>query len=332
MILHIMIMDKFLPSFINFTDKHFGRENHKYVFITSEKYNYGLNKKHEVEFLHTNEEIFHTLLEYMKNSEKIILHGLWRDKVDLLLIKNPHLLSKSYWIMWGGDFYFPKKHSDNRKKIIKNIPYLVTGTTGEIEYVRKHYNAKGKHIKAFVYTSNLFKDIKLNSINTDTIRILVGNSSTETNQHFQVFEKLKKYKHKNIQIYVPLSYGNPSYGMKVMKKGYELFKDKFNPMIDFMNEKNYYEFLSTINIAIFNHNRQQGMGNIITLLGMGKKVYMNPKVSTYKMFLENSIKVFNIDNIDLELINNNQKNNNIKNTKFLFSKESFIQQLKEIFN
>lgn len=44
-----------------------------------------------------------------------------------------------------------------------------------------------------------------------------------------------------------------------------------NPIVDFMDFNEYINFLSTIDIAIFNHKRQQGMGNIITLLGMGKK-------------------------------------------------------------
>ncbi len=43
MILHIMILDKFLPPFIDFVDECFGRNNHKYVFITSEKYLYGFD-------------------------------------------------------------------------------------------------------------------------------------------------------------------------------------------------------------------------------------------------------------------------------------------------
>ena len=41
----------------------------------------------------------------------------------------------------------------------------------------------------------------------------------------------------------------------------------------------YLEFLGKIDIAIFNHRRQQGFGNAITLLGLGKKVYLN-SVST----------------------------------------------------
>lgn len=88
-ILHIMILDKFIPNFIEFVDKYFGRENHKYILITSEKYNFGLKKEHNVEFLHTDDDIFTTLVQYMKEAEKIVLHGLWREKVNLILKENP---------------------------------------------------------------------------------------------------------------------------------------------------------------------------------------------------------------------------------------------------
>ena len=67
-----MILDKFLAPFINFVDEHFGRENHRYVFITSEKYDYGLTPEHKVEFLYKDDDIFITLLEYMKIAKKII--------------------------------------------------------------------------------------------------------------------------------------------------------------------------------------------------------------------------------------------------------------------
>ena len=93
-ILHVMILDKFLAPFIDFVDKNFGRDNHHYVFITSEKYDYGLTTLHKVEFLHTDDDIFITLLKYMKMAKKIILHGLWRDKVDILLYFNKKLLKK----------------------------------------------------------------------------------------------------------------------------------------------------------------------------------------------------------------------------------------------
>ena len=94
-----MILDKFIPNFIEFVDKYFEQKDHKYVLITSEKYNYGLKKEHNIEFLHTDDEIFTTLVQYMNEAEKIVLHGLWREKVNLILKENPLLLKKCFWII-----------------------------------------------------------------------------------------------------------------------------------------------------------------------------------------------------------------------------------------
>ncbi|GAB1465118.1 hypothetical protein MASR2M54_06180 [Aliarcobacter cryaerophilus] len=105
-ILHVMILDKFLAPFIEFVDENFGREEHHYVFITSEKYDYGLTTLHKVEFLHTDDDIFITLLKYMKMAKKIILHGLWRDKVDILLYFNQELLKNATGLCGVGIFIF----------------------------------------------------------------------------------------------------------------------------------------------------------------------------------------------------------------------------------
>ena len=42
-----------------------------------------------------------------------------------------------------------------------------------------------------------------------------------------------------------------------------------------MPYSSYISFLGSIDIGIFNNNRQQGMGNITNLLYLGKKVYLS---------------------------------------------------------
>lgn len=328
-ILHVMILDKFLAPFIDFVDEHFGRENHHYVFITSEKYEYGLTPEHKVEFLHTDDDIFITLLEHMKMAKKIILHGLWRDKVDVLLYFNQELLKKCYWIMWGGDFYFPEKQTWFRHQIIKNMAFLITGTNGDYQLAKKWYKASGKNIKCFNYPSNLYKDYNIKEKENSTINILLGNSATETNNHIEILNSLSKYKNENIKIFTPLSYGNVEYGNLIVQKGSEIFGDKFIPFLQFMPFEEYMNFLSAIDIAIFNHERQQAFGNIISLLGMGKKVYIHKNSTLNGVFNEYNLEIFHLDNLDLILLDEQIKNTNISNTKANFSKETLVKSLKQ---
>ena len=58
---------------------------------------------------------------------------------------------------------------------------------------------------------------------------------------------------------------------------------------------------------MFNHNRQQAMGNTITLLGLGKKVYMRRGVAQWSFFESHKIKVFDIVNFDLQVLDANEK-------------------------
>jgi len=330
MILHIMTLDKFLPPFIKFVEQYFDTSEHKFVFINNEEYKFGLQKNVAIEFLNTDEEL-QKVFEYMKNATKIILHGLWRPRIEIFLLQNQELLKKSYWVMWGGDFYFPKKQTQEKHQLIQKMGYLVTGTLGEIEYVRKHYNATGKHIEAFVYISNLYKEISSSSKQSKTINILIGNSANPTNHHKEILDKLIKYKDKDIALHMPLSYGDFNYAEEIMQYAYQQFGTKFHPITDFMGIDEYNALLSTIDIALFNHNRQQGMGNIITLLGLGKKVYMRSDVTTWQMFHSNDIVLYDVKDITLDLISDKTSLKNQKNVRALFSAKNFKKQLTKLF-
>ncbi|MBE0515242.1 MAG: TDP-N-acetylfucosamine:lipid II N-acetylfucosaminyltransferase [Sulfurimonas sp.] len=331
-ILHVMVVEKFLAPYIDFVDEHFGREGHHYVFITSEKYQYGLTPEHNVEFLHTDDDIFITLLAYIKMAKKIILHGLWRDKVDVLLYFNQEFLKKCYWVMWGGDFYFPETKSKIRHEIIKNMGYLLTGMEGEVELIRKEYQAKGKHIKLSVgYPSNIFEEHKYQIKSLNTINILVGNSATQTNNHLKIFDKLLPFKNEKIKIYVPLSYGDKSYAKEIEKIGHKYFGEQLIPLFNFMSNTEYTDFLSNIHIAIFNHSRQQGIGNIIKLLGLGKKVFIRNDITSWEYFEKLGIKIFDNRIIDLSILDNDTKKNNRKKIKKIFSEKKLRNEMKKIY-
>ncbi|MBT5421071.1 MAG: TDP-N-acetylfucosamine:lipid II N-acetylfucosaminyltransferase, partial [Candidatus Cloacimonetes bacterium] len=145
---------------------------------------------------------------------------------------------------------------------------------------------------------------------------------------FRVLDHLSKYKGQNIKIFVPLSYGNDEYAREVIYKGKKLFGDKFIPMTTFFPIEKYLAFLMEIDIAIFAHDRQQAMGNITTLLGYGKKVYLSKESTLNGVFDEFKIKVFDSDDIDLELLDNGIRDTNMESVKANFSENSLIDALK----
>lgn len=329
-IIHIMLLDKFNIPFIDFLQEHFGLINHKFIFVQKREFKHGMTPDREVTWIDKIEKVSE-LFKELYCADKIIIHGLWSKYFIGLLLLQPWLLKKCYWVMWGGDFYFPEKQSWIKKQVIKNMGHFITYIKGDYELAKKWYGANGKYHECFMYPSNLYKEYDIKPKKHTTINIQLGNSADPTNNHIEVLEKLKVYKDKDIKIFTPLSYGNEEYASSVIVKGEELFGEKFVALTNFMVFDKYLEFLAEIDIAIFAHKRQQAMGNIITLLGLGKKVYLRTDVATWQFFLEKEIKVYNIDNIELESISEQIKNQNQQKTKDYFSENNLKKQLKRLF-
>jgi len=330
-IIHIMVPEeKFAFPFIEFVNNHFPLDKHLFVILgmKNDKFEKLISKN----IIFIDEKIkYLNLILLMNYSNKIILHGLWSQRINQILFVNPWLYKKCYWVMWGGDFYFPEKQPFLQRYTIKSIGHLVTYIKGDYELAKKWYGAKGTYHECFMYSSNLYKEYNVIESNHETINIQIGNSADSTNNHIEVLQRLSKYADEDIKIFVPLSYGNENYAKEVIMKGKELFGNKFKPMVDFMPFNEYLEFLGSIDIAIFAHKRQQAMGNTITLLGLGKKVYMRNDVTPWKLFNDLGVKLFDIKNINLDGINDKTKENNPYLIKEYFSENNLKVQLKGVF-
>lgn len=334
-VLHIMVCDKFMPDYIEMIDSNFNKNEHFFAFITTERYEYGLKKSENIKFFPSNKGIFEVLPKFAFKADKIIIHGLWRKKINQLFYENQILLKKTYWIMWGGDFYFPHQHDELQKFMIQNVAYFITDFSYDVKYIRKNYSARGIWLKFFGYECSYFKDdIKKVDKKTDTIRLLVGNSGDQTNHHIEILNKLSKFKDENIEIYCPLSYSITSkeYLQEVLQIGQSIFKNKFKPLLELIPQKKYYEFLSTIDIAFFNHNRQQAFGNITTLLSLGKKIYIRKGNAVDLYLKDKGIIFYNMcDEISLNLLSDNDIKHNISILKKYLSKSIFLQSWRNFF-
>ncbi len=284
--LHIMISEKFSAPFIDFVKREIPESNDKYCITGPEIYIHDLHPKHGVEFLNSQED-FARLELYMEESRIIVFHGLWSEAAYSILVKKPHLYEKTYWLMWGGDFYFPERHSKIKHEVIKNIKNLATIVEKDVEYVRNKYRSKGKHV-FFTYPVGLGIDLSgfKKEKPRDYIGVLLGNSAYETNNHLEAIRRISGILpgSGDIKIYCPLSYGPRDYAKRVEEEGRRILGDSFNPIFDFMQPEDYYRFISEeIDIAIFNHTRQQALGNSIALAMLEKTIYMSTQSPVYKM-------------------------------------------------
>lgn len=335
-ILHVGHYDKFLPKHINFTNENFDSSDHFFLMMDKEKKVKHVQAKN-VKYI-SHKALFSQIQLFYK-ADKIILHGLFEKRLLHLFFFNPWLIKKCYWMIWGGDLYNYMFNKNNKKKrtleffrrfVISRIPNFITSVVGDYENAVKWYNAEGRVHNCLLYHSNVFKPMDLKKNKEETINIMVGNSASLSNNHLEVLEELAKFKDKNIHIFSPLSYGKEEQKKKVMEMGEKVFGDKFTALVELMPLKEYLEFLSKIDIAIFNHKRQQAMGNTINLLGLGKKVFLDPNVSPFRLFNELGIKVFDINKLDLDQ-NFPKREENQKIVADYFSEKNLLSQWKAIY-
>ncbi|HSF88421.1 MAG TPA: TDP-N-acetylfucosamine:lipid II N-acetylfucosaminyltransferase [Saprospiraceae bacterium] len=124
-------------------------------------------------------------------------------------------------------------------------------------------------------------------------KVLVGNSATIENNHADVLKVLGKITDNTLTYSLPLTYGQfPRYKSKIKA----LYEKQLGTQVTFLDQHMtlsvYYQFLQEHPTAVFLHNRQQGLGNILYLLYTGTKVYLSVTNVIYHWLQKNRIKVY----------------------------------------
>ena len=347
--LHIGYCDKFLPSFIKFINKEFDSNDH-FFLLNDEMGSIYLEEEKNVKLYKRN--IFQQILFYLatiKNfniSKKIILHGLFDIRIVIILFLMPWVIKKCVWVMWGGDLYVYSSKEKNyrwaikeffRKKVFKKIMFFSTTVPGDYELAQRWYFMNANFIHNLMYPSHLVRKphhlSEKKILSNHEINIQVGNSADPSNNHEEVFNFLSKVEDINFKVFVPLSYGSEPYKEFIIEKGKEILGNKFIPLTDYMDFDNYNEYLQSIDIAIFNHDRQQAMGNIIGLLSLGKKVVLKENVTSYTFLKGLSVRLFTLKDKDiLSSIDLTDKENNIKIMNDYFTKDRLKLNWNKVFN
>ena len=269
-------------------------------------------------------------------ANKIIIHGLFGAKLICFLYLHKKYLRKTSWVMWGADLYKPdavtlstKLLSKIQKSVCERFGGIITYIKQDYIYAQKRWGVTGKYYECLIYPSNIFqesitKDEILRDNNHKTeINILVGHSASPSNYHIDAFKVISKVTSPGkAKIFVPFSYGAEKNKDQIIEKGRSIFGDNFHPLTKFMSLKEYISLLSEIDIAVFNHKRQQAMSNTINLIGMGKTVYLRSNVSQWEFFKDMGLTVFDVQNFDSKLLTYEQRKKNNTIVKNYFSKEN----------
>lgn len=337
-ILHLFGWDKkFVVPFIDFVAEHFDRGEHRFIVHGATQ---GEDLPQDKGIIYYPSLLKNALpvMAEIRAARKVILHGLFSSHLLYLLMLQPWLLKKCYWTIWGGDLYIHQtdaqdwRHIKNewcRGFVISRLGHFITHIHGDYELAQQWYGAKGQWHECFMYPSNLYREYQITPKPHEGTNILLGNSASSSNNHLDALEKLRPFGGENIRIYCPLSYGDAAYGDKIAAVGKAMFGDKFIALREFMPFDEYLGVLAQIDVAVFNHNRQQGMGNATMLLGLGKKLYLQKTTTQWAFFVNMGVVVGDVETISSPFVLNTSAN--AEKIKNYFSGKKLIAQLIGIF-
>lgn len=272
----------------------------------------------------------------LKGYDLVVLHWLDGDKIRLLRQADKSV--KFVWIGWGADYYDLICRTEELLKPLTLNEVKGSGRerehiSGRIKKVLKSILGREKDRKSVMsrinfFSAPLYEDYRMikecypgftpvyvpwnyGSLEDDLVRgfegvsasgndILVGNSATATNNHFDIFEAVKRLDLKGRKIICPLNYGDADYGKRVIARGEELFPGEFIPIREHMQLPDYLKTLTSCSIAVMGHIRQQAGGNIIMLLHLGTKVFLDPRNPWYAFFKNEGAAIFSLDELERE--------------------------------
>jgi len=316
-ILHIIPDDKFSEKTIDFySSLDFIKSD--YITIKKEPFLY-LNKNAVISL-----PLFSSELRKCVNNSKydaIVFHSLGIKTMLLIVL----FIKKAFviWRTYGNDLYslvynqsrihrpltygyFRKNEKALYFKIVfKNFLYRTLFKIGvkkiniischlneEFDLLQAKYKLKAK--KSFLPIGFFPVSKNFNNI-TNGNNLLIGQSASLWNNHLDIFPLIKSNLNCFETIICPLSYpqlSNAKYKKKVIAEANFYFNDKFKPLIEFLPEEEYNKVLCTFKAAIFYHERQAALANIIICLFLGINVFMSKTNCLYDYLLRIGLNIY----------------------------------------
>ncbi len=294
-------------------------------------------------FVHLDKIIFHPYNSTCYNFLKIVLKKFPDIKVYWMCwsseLYRPHLIDNFYEPFSANylkrNSLFLKFLKDLLKKVVYKILNISgIGTEYKMGLQRAHlvvhyfcspfysdflflqkFNPKNK-IKylpvAYLSLNNIMPD--LHKFYTLGNKIMIGHAASADGNHYEILCKLNAI-NPGYSIFLPLSYGDKKYGEIIKLKAQKMFINA-EVLEEKLDADKYYQKLTEVGWAIINVKVQQAVGNIIALIWMGSKVFLDKSTSTYKDFLSSGIDIFNIqDHLNEYELANKLSPEQIKNNR-----------------
>ena len=281
--------NKIIVELINDEDNAFNIEEH--LFVTPYKHIYDEICSFSNVVLEQNVKPQSSKLinKYAEFGDWLFLHGMC-STTEALKIKFKNR-RKIIWRTWGHDIGgYPYKKGDVLKNIVKYLlnllwkievnSFKLLGVANAVDKISLQ-NRFGK-VKIFPINYptkgnlTMLKSVK-EKMTTDrkTVNVLIGHSGIDTDNHFKIIDKLKKYCNDDVCFIFVLSYGDEKYIEKV--KGYikDNCKDKYRVLLNPLPLEDYAKMLADVDVAILDGKNSYALSNVAMLLFFEKKIFLN---------------------------------------------------------
>ena len=320
--IHYFLMDSFVfnKSIQTLIEENDNKHSHLFVYKTSQQEN---------NFVDETIKDVQSIEKYLKVGKFIVIHGLKYKTWQILKIKDS-FASRLIWCVWGSDLYpspkqesykpYYKKFKDvlsfisgklilnhlaNRK--ISKFRAIFYGFPGDKDIITKKF---GNSVDTYnvLYPIGIFSDEVLQSLShkknilhkKEKLNILIGHSAFPFLKHNKWLTNLNEF-NKQIEVFLPLSYGDKTYANDLERKCQTKFKEFCHIVKNLMAPREYVEFLNDIDWAILDFKHQAAFGNIILLFFLKKRVYMPSDSVMFKQFNNMGLKVYDLDNLLIDL-------------------------------
>lgn len=342
-IIHLFPKSKFAEPFINFLEQNFDISRHEILLYENGPHDFSDEWFEQAYIYDMDAHDLGWIYRKLQKAEKIIFHNLSVKTDTLFLLSlNKRFLNKSAWFIWGGDLYcFRDKRTGLaehvveyvRKRVIQTIPLFISWISSDCRLANLWYKTDSVNMPVAYYDEELVSVLsalkETPKKQSKTVKILVGNSATRTNNHAEVLDFLKKWAEDDIEIVAPLSYGDSSYGDEIEEMGKAYFGNKFNAIRTFMSRGEYFSLLNEMDVVIFNHDRQQALGNIVALLSLGKKLYLRNSTTMWETLVDDmGFEIFTIEELKESTLNDlkNMDNDIIRKNEAIARKHYDLQE------
>lgn len=318
MILHVIDDEKFLVSVIELFETIFPKKNVFLVGVDKVGYNDFEKLQQSTKIIFKNINTSNYQAEYLELSSLasfVLFHNVYKTYKLEILQKNK-INTKTAWTFWGAEMYglnpnYNALLPETEKAYLKSLSKKERVKKATLSKLKKRYywrlfkaalkqkklqytltnieedislleNYTKLHLNKGWFTYYYYNDAVRSKIKTDKKHILIGNSSSESNNHLDAFNLIKGKDLKGKNIYVPLNYGDKKYKDLVIEQATSVFGDSVKPLVDFLSLDEYTLIINSCSVLIMNHKRQQAFNTIMLALANGCKVFLREENTIYK--------------------------------------------------